>query len=64
MERKTLILLAGLTIVLLMALILLVKPSPEVGQPGRKIEGITMVTDIGGLAFSLAFVNIEGGAIT
>jgi len=49
MERKTLILLAGLTIVLLMALILLVKPSPEVGQPGRKIEGITMVTDIGGL---------------
>lgn len=49
MKRKFLILLTGLSIVLLIALIFLVKPPSEVGRPEREIKSITMVTDIGGL---------------
>jgi basic membrane protein A len=49
MERKTLILLVGLTIILLITLIFLVKSPPEVGEQDIKINRITMVTDIGGL---------------
>ncbi len=49
MQRKTLILLTGLIIILLIALIFLVKPFPEVGEQEREINSITMVTDIGGL---------------
>ncbi len=49
MERKILIFLTGSAIVLLIALIFLVRPFPEVGEQGREINSITMVTDIGGL---------------
>ena len=49
MKRKILILLAGSIIILLIALIFLVRSSLEVDQQGRKVNSITMVTDIGGL---------------
>lgn len=49
MERKNLILLIGLTITLFIALIFLIKSSLEVGHEYEGINGITMVTDIGGL---------------
>jgi len=49
MEKKNLILLIGLTIVLFIAIIFLIKSSLEVDDESEGINSITMVTDIGGL---------------
>jgi len=51
MERKILILLTGLAIILLIliTLIFLIRPCSEVGEQSKKVNTITMVTDIGGL---------------
>jgi len=50
MEKQNLILLIGLTIVLFIAIIFLIKSLPEeVGEKYEGIKSITMVTDMGGL---------------
>jgi basic membrane protein A len=49
MERKILILLIGLIIVLFIAIFFLIKSSSEVDHESEAINSITMVTDIGGL---------------